>query len=80
MACVATDAAKRLVSERSWVTVTCDLAAAAGQRQHLAGQVLDARRHQTAAPTSMPRKRAGAVPWETCIIWPGSPLPQFSRP
>ena len=31
-----------------------------------------------ATPTSTLRKRAGAEPCDTCIIWPGSPLPQSS--
>ncbi len=36
------------------------------------------RRHAT--PTWTPRKRAGAAPWDTCMTWPGSPLPQFISP
>ena len=32
-----------------------------------------------ATPTCTSRKRAGAVPWDTRITWPGSPLPQSSR-
>ena len=32
-----------------------------------------------ATPTSTSRKRAGAVPWDTRITWPGSPFPQSSR-
>ena len=37
-------------------------------------------RDRHATPTSTSRKRAGAAPWETRMSWPGSPLPQLSRP
>ena len=33
-----------------------------------------------ATPTWTSRKRAGAAPCETCMTWPGSPLPQFVSP
>ena len=42
------------------------------------GGELERARHPM--PTCTPRKRAGATPWETAIICPGSPLPQLSSP
>jgi len=36
--------------------------------------------HRYATPTATSRNRAGAVPCETRIICPGSPLPQLTTP
>ena len=58
------------------------LGAGAGQRERALGDLQwragCGRAHAT--PTCTSRKRAGAVPCETRMTWPGSPLPQLPTP
>ncbi len=65
-------AAKRSISERSRVT------SASALRPRVAGGALRDLERVHATPTCTSRKRAGAVPWDTRITWPGSPFPQSS--
>ena len=56
-----------------------DLRVAVGIGQRALGE-LERRLGHQATPTSTSRNRAGAVPCDTRMSWPGSPLPQLSSP
>ena len=50
---------------------------AVGEREEI---VRRAEAHHDAAVTATPRKRQGAAPWPTCMIWLGCPFPQLTTP
>ena len=75
VACVGRPAAKRSISERSCVDEGERVSAPRPPRARAPPASSAA---LTPRPPRTSRKRAGALPWETRITWPGSPFPQSS--
>ena len=66
-------------SRRSAASASARASPGQAPRPRVSGGALRDLEGVHATPTCTSRKRAGAVPWDTRITWPGSPLPQSSR-